>query len=812
VALLALRPTEAAGSRVIASATLVFPCAHLLAETPARFTIRERPTPLTITKSVLAPAGDIHVGDLVRFDVTIQNTGPAALSVIVDDTFLNAEFGYEGPMWLSLTTDGIRTSIAFGPIELAPGATAHLTVPLRAGVAGRGLQDCAAVRVETLTAPRVAEACAAIDVLPAQGDAGARAVKSLTAPTTHVTRVGDWIQWWMWVYNERSLEAHATAHDYVSDPRCVDPGDDSRAWLPSLATSWRFGRVDRAVTPCRPLINHIDWAVAWPDGQRATVSASDYVYILGPNDNPGSLLVVKKELIEPAGEATVGDTVRFRVTVTNPTGMTFETVPLDDAFDNPCLRFLAATLPSNSVSAAGSTTFLHWDNIGPLGPGASVVIELTFTAIGTCPETKNCAEVRYAAGAENATQAACVLVPIRGAAPALELRKTRLSTSPAAPGDVVTWQIAVTNTGSVPIDTVPLVDWYAPADFEFVAAVPAPDHTYPDGSLTWNNLGALLPGQSRSVSLQLKALRPGVGLENCAGTSLQVGTTVIKRTDCATVDVLVRDGPAIRVDKRRVWPAEGVPLAVGDLLRYRIVAVNVGSVPLSALRIYDSFSPSCLRYVAIQPDSLATHFTALGGAYWDLSDLGVGMSATIEVTLQAAGACASAQNCALATAKAPDGTTVQDQMCVTDGIVEDELAIRVTKRLAAPERLPLAGDTLRFEIVVQNTGTAALLHVPVTDTFDLGCWEFVGTLPAADGLNLAAGQVWWNDVGPLLPGEAKVLSVFMRARQACQQKRNCALAVGVDGRGHEVAQQACTDVMIAGGREHVWLPLILRRR
>jgi hypothetical protein len=125
---------------------------------------------------------------------------------------------------------------------------------------------------------------------------------------------------------------------------------------------------------------------------------------------------------------------------------------------------------------------------------------------------------------------------------------------------------------------------------------------------------------------------------------------------------------------------------------------------------------------------------------------------------------------------------------------------------------PLVGDTLRFEIMVQNVGTSALLHVPVTDTFDLGCWEFAGAMPSAEGLNPAAGKVWWDDVGPLLPGQAATLSVFMRATGACPAERNCALAVGTDGRGRSVSQQACADVMIAQGSQRVWLPLIMRRR
>ncbi len=67
------------------------------------------------------------------------------------------------------------------------------------------------------------------------------------------------------------------------------------------------------------------------------------------------------------------------------------------------------------------------------------------------------------------------------------------------------------------ITTLPLTDEFDPARFEFVSADPTPDSvtddtagsTYnPAGLLTWNNLGPLYAGQTKSVTVVLKALEP----------------------------------------------------------------------------------------------------------------------------------------------------------------------------------------------------------------------------------------------------------------------------------------------------------------
>ncbi len=92
-----------------------------------------------------------------------------------------------------------------------------------------------------------------------------------------------------------------------------------------------------------------------------------------------SPLQVSKALLNSMPYATVGDTVTFRITVTNSsTAVTLDPAPLDDFYSPACLTYVTASILPTSVNTA--TGWLHRDNVGPLTPGQTVVIDVQFTA------------------------------------------------------------------------------------------------------------------------------------------------------------------------------------------------------------------------------------------------------------------------------------------------------------------------------------------------------------------------------------------------------------------------------------------------
>ncbi len=88
--------------------------------------------------------------------------------------------------------------------------------------------------------------------------------------------------------------------------------------------------------------------------------------------------------------------------------------------------------------------------------------------------------------------------------------KTLVTPSTAPVGSTVKFNVTITNTGTVPLLTVPLNDAYDPVYLDFESATPPPDSADETmGALNWVDLtgaGNLSPGSSVKVQLTFKAL------------------------------------------------------------------------------------------------------------------------------------------------------------------------------------------------------------------------------------------------------------------------------------------------------------------
>jgi len=95
-------------------------------------------------------------------------------------------------------------------------------------------------------------------------------------------------------------------------------------------------------------------------------------------------------IVYRAGKQGVGDSVYLYIdaiglqVATDGTcgsaATTLNPVPFDDKFDNSYLTFVSSNPPIDSSSVSGTVTTLHWNNMGPLYPGQSKDIVVTYTA------------------------------------------------------------------------------------------------------------------------------------------------------------------------------------------------------------------------------------------------------------------------------------------------------------------------------------------------------------------------------------------------------------------------------------------------
>ena len=91
-----------------------------------------------------------------------------------------------------------------------------------------------------------------------------------------------------------------------------------------------------------------------------------------------SPIQVTKALLNTTQLAAVGETVTFRITITNSGPWMLNVVPLDDYYSPACLTYVTASiLPDVFDPVLGR---LHWNNVGLLEPLGSMEIDVTFTA------------------------------------------------------------------------------------------------------------------------------------------------------------------------------------------------------------------------------------------------------------------------------------------------------------------------------------------------------------------------------------------------------------------------------------------------
>ncbi|MBI3882634.1 MAG: tandem-95 repeat protein, partial [Verrucomicrobia bacterium] len=217
---------------------------------------------------------------------------------------------------------------------------------------------------------------------------------------------------------------------------------------------------------------------------------------------PVASVAVSKVLVVPAdGQAGIGEPVQFTLQVINTGTTTLTNVTLTDLFPSTNLAFTTA-VPSPSST---TTNTLTWTNIGPLAPGQSSNFTVNFTATGAGSPATNRAGVNAGGGTTNSTTAGIIITRS-----ALTIVKTLLNPTngPININSNVTFRIAITNTGTTVITTLPLEDTFSAGCFQFVSATIPPDAAGA-GSLLWNDLtgaGSLAPGGTYTIDVTMKVV------------------------------------------------------------------------------------------------------------------------------------------------------------------------------------------------------------------------------------------------------------------------------------------------------------------
>ncbi len=475
-------------------------------------------------------------------------------------------------------------------------------------------------------------------------------------------------------------------------------------------------------------------------------------------------LTLSKELVSPSNRiANVGESVVFRITISNSDDTRLDTVPLRDTYDSSKLSFQGATTSPDSTSSGQ----LDWNNVGPLSGGASKVITVTFTAIAsTLPdETTNTAQTHNVVdqngdSVDDKTDSADVTITN----PGYEMSKELTSSSIANVGEQVTFRITIHNTGDTTLDTVKVRDTYDKTKLSFQSATVAPDDSTDDGQLDWGNVGPLAPNATKTIDLTFNAIASAGSTTNTATVHDVVdenGDSLGDKTDDASVEIT---HPALTIAKELVSPSGGIA-NVGDAVQFRITIQNTGDTDWQTVPLNDTYDTTYLTYQNSSPPSSDNNDD--GSIDWtNVGSIPVGGSKTILVNFVAKASTGQGHTTNTALVSGPtdeNGDTVPNQSDTASVRVTNP-GLQLSKVLVTPSNgIATVGENVVFHIIITNTGDTKISTLPIRDTYDTTYLTYQSASPASDDNN-DDGQIDWSNVGPLASGASKTITVTFLAK------------------------------------------------
>jgi uncharacterized repeat protein (TIGR01451 family) len=330
-------------------------------------------------------------------------------------------------------------------------------------------------------------------------------------------------------------------------------------------------------------------------------------------------------------------------------------------------------------------------------------------------------------------------------------------------GDTLTYRIDVRNPGDFTAKDVTVTETLA-AGVTLVSSTPPPSGIA--GRLQWS-LGDLEGGASKTISLQLRADRPGT-VNNCASVST---AEKLSAQDCVTTTILA---PSLRVTMTGPPQAE-----VGQTATFQVQITNGGSSPLSGLILVDRYDAGLEH--ASQPDVTNRIIER------DLGTLSAGQTRNIDVTFNvvqagrqcnavevqgSAGVLGSAKACLNATepgTAAPTGQT----------------GLKVSK--TGPTTL-VQGAMANFQITVANSGTVPATNLTITDHVD----------PALEPKQASQAPSEWDGAdliwraARLDPGKSISIKIICQCTEVADQV--CNHVTVTSDEGDRVTDESCLAV------------------
>ena len=260
-------------------------------------------------------------------------------------------------------------------------------------------------------------------------------------------------------------------------------------------------------------------------------------------------------------------------------------------------------------------------------------------------------------------------------------------------GETITYEVTVTNDGNLVVSDIVVTD-------ELEGAILAEGESA--------EVAALAPGESATLHYCYTVAEADAQAGKVANTATAAGAT----DDPDVPDVPVTPGTdeqpvetpraSFFASKVASGPADGVAFKLGEQVSYTIEVVNNGNVALGDITVKDELTGESWTVETLPVDEKATFTTSYTVTEADVA------AGKVENTVSVTGA-------------DPEGNPVETTATETVTTEEVERALSVEKHIAsepADGKAYAAGETVKFDVVVTNTGNQTLTNIQVVDELE----------------------------------------------------------------------------------------------
>ncbi|QJC54070.1 DUF11 domain-containing protein [Paenibacillus albicereus] len=514
------------------------------------------PESLRLVKSV-SPS-TIRLGETAVFEFELTNTGSVMLTnVVLNDAVLGlvVRFGQIQP------GESLLYQQPYTPDAVPPGGVlTNLAVAVSSGPEGEVSSNEASASLRIVAVPELALTKTADRSEVIQGDT--------VTYTIRVVNIGD-----VTLTNVRITDVQLSLNETLLS---LSPGQE--------ATFIRTVTVPLSVPPGTLIVN----------------TASAITTQTGLQEDTAEVLVLPfyRLELEKLADRTValpGETVQYRIVVTNAGGADLTAISVQDPFLG-LFRTIDRLVPGEQAVFAGETT------VPPFTPEGTVIVNVATAASDQTP-----------------LQSADATVTV-GPLPALALQKTA-SVATALPGDEILYTFTLLNIGNVLLTNVRVTDPLAGLD----SIVPT-----------------LAPGGE--ISLTATFVVPA----DAPAQTVLVNTAIAASDQTAPVEASARVAISPASALTIVKTADRTEAAPMETITYTIVVTNVGPVRVANVLIEDGEAGILLRVPLLEPGETVTvpavrivppgtlAGTVLANTAYAQSDQTATVSATAAVTVAAA--------------------------------------------------------------------------------------------------------------------------------------------------------------------------------